>query len=72
MYTFIKYGYPSLAAFNLVDVYSIRSGISYTFPFNYIVPWVFKIVCIFICITGLYHKKWPMVLISISMQLFFF
>lgn len=72
MYTFIKYGYPSLAAFNLVDVYSIRSGISYTFPFNYIVPWVFKIVCIFICITGLYHKKWAMVLISISMQLFFF
>lgn len=72
VYTFGHFGIPGLSAFVLENVYDIRSEISYSFPFSYIVPWVFKIICIFLIVIGLYYHKYVLAVTGLIFQVYFF
>lgn len=71
-YTFLKYGFASMDAFDLTEVYKLRENISYGFPFSYLIPWTFKIVCIFIFLISLEKKQYLGMLLSSAAQLYFY
>lgn len=72
VYTLVKFGIPSLAALNPENVYDIRDGVNYSFPFSYIVPWSFKVVFLFLLVIGLYIKKLWLVIVSLVGQGYLF
>ncbi len=71
-YTLLKYGFVSLEAFNLTKVYSIRQDISYGFPFSYLLPWTFKIVCIFFMLIALEKRNYIGAIIASLFQIYFY
>lgn len=71
-YTLIKYGFVSLEAFDLTQVYNIRRDVSYGFPFSYLLPWTFKIVCLFILLISLEKKNYVGAIIASLFQIYFY
>lgn len=72
LYSFYKYGVASLTALDLTQVYTIRETISYSFPFSYIVPWVFKVLCIFLFLIFLDKRNYIGALAASTFQIYFY
>ena len=72
LYSLINYGMGSLAAMDLMNVYSIREGVGYSFPFSYIIPWVFKVVCVFVIVLGMYRKQIILFLVGFIPQFYLY
>ncbi len=72
VYSLGKYGIVSLEAFNLTKVYDIRQDISYGFPFSYLLPWTFKVVCIVVLLISLEKKYYIGAVGACLFQIYFY
>lgn len=71
-YSVFNYGTGSLGAFDFENVYEIREGISYGFPFSYFIPWTFKVVCLFLLLYFLESKNYVGAMLAGAVQLYFY
>lgn len=71
-YSFSQYGFASAEAFDLTAVYGIREQVGYSFPFSYLVPWAFKVICLFLLVYALEKKHYILAEIAGSIQIYFY